>query len=238
MTSPIKHLVLFDIDGTLLMPDGAGRASLKLALEQVYGTAGEIATFSLAGSLDRLTVRLLMTEAGIAPDVIWAGFPALSTIMEAELRRRITAGMHHVTPCPGGLELVAALAARDDVLLGLLTGNFHVTAAVKLEAAGYDPTVFRVGAFGDEAEDRAELPPLAIERGSALAGVRFEGRQVVIIGDTPSDIGCGRGVGARSIGVASGWTPRAELEAHHPHYLFDNLADTQAVLKAILAPTG
>jgi len=232
----IQHLVLFDIDGTLLLPDGAGRAALRVALERVYGTPGGAETFALGGSLDRHTVRLLMTEAGIPEDVIWSRFDELARVVEADLRQRIAARLHHVRPCPGTHALIAALQAREDTLLGLITGNFRGTAAIKLEAAGFDPAVFRVGAFGDEAEDRNLLPPLAIERASALTGMKFVGQQVVVIGDTPSDILCSRGVGARSIAVCTGWVSRADLNTYRPDALFDDLTDTQAVLGTILAP--
>src|SRR5574341_890632 len=232
----LKHLVLFDIDGTLLLPDGAGRAAMRAALEQVYGTPGGVDAWSFAGSLDRVTVRDLMTAAGIAPVVIWEHFAEFCTAMEADLRRRVVARLHNIRPCPGGPALIAALAAHPDVLLGLVTGNFRASALVKLEAAGYDASIFRIGAYGDEAEDRSDLVPLAVGRASQLAGVSFHGPQVVMIGDTPGDIRCGVGIGARSIAVATGWTPRDELARHQPHYLFDDLSDTQTVLDAILAP--
>jgi phosphoglycolate phosphatase-like HAD superfamily hydrolase len=178
----------------------------------------------------------LMIAAGIAPGVIWARFAEFGAVMEADLRRRVAARLHNIRPCPGGPELISALASRPDVLIGLVTGNFRASALVKLEAAGYDASLFRIGAYGDEAEDRSDLPPLAVERASQIAGVSFHGPQVVMIGDTPGDIRCGEGIGARSIAVATGWTPRAELASHHPHYLFDDLSNTQAVLDAILAP--
>ncbi len=230
-----RHLVLFDIDGTLLLPDGAGRAALKAALLQVYGTAGAADTFALGGSLDRRTVRTLMTEAGVADAVIWARFAELERVMAADLRKRIAAGMHQVRPCPGAQALLDELSRRQDVLLGLITGNFRSTAEVKLEAAGFDPARFRVGAFGDEAEERSDLPPLAVARAYAATGVAFTGQQVTIIGDTVSDILCGRTVGARSIAVMTGWARPEELVAAQPDYLFADLTDLQGVLEAILA---
>lgn len=232
-----RYLVLFDIDGTLMRADGAGRASLKVALEQVYGTSGRADTYSLGGSLDRYTVRLLMTEAGIDEAAIWQGFDEVASIMEVDLRERIAARQHNVRSLPGTRELVAALHMHEDVLLGLLTGNFHATALVKLEAAGFDPTLFQVGAFGHEAEDRAALPPLAIERAKALTGVDFRGSQIVIVGDTPLDVYCGKGVSARSIGVMTGWATREEMENAEPDYLFDDLSDTEAILRVIFETT-
>jgi phosphoglycolate phosphatase len=233
---PLTRLVLFDIDGTLLMPDGAGKASLVAALEQVYGTPGDAANYNLGGSLDRETVRILMSAAGIEEAIIWQRFEDVGRAMESSLRERISANLHNVQPVPGAPELVAALHMHDEVLLGLVTGNFRATALVKLEAAGYDPTLFQIGAFGHEAENRGDLPPLAVRRAKELSGIDFRGQQVVIIGDTTSDIRCGHGIGARSIALATGWVSREELAKAGPDYLFDDLADMEAVLRAIFAP--
>ncbi len=232
----LEILVLFDIDGTLLLPDGAGRASLALALEQVYGTAGNAQSFSLAGSLDRRTVRVLMTDAGVADNVIWSRFEELGHVMELHLHERIAAGLHNVHPLVGAHTLITTLNQRSDILLGLITGNFEGTAHIKLAAAGFAPEMFRVGAFGHEADARDELPRLAVGRAASLTGHEFRGKQVVIIGDTPSDVTCGQGIGARSIAVATGWTSRGELQAAGPDYLFDDLADNDAILSAIFAP--
>jgi phosphoglycolate phosphatase len=224
----LTRLVLFDIDGTLLWPDGAGKASMKLALEQVYGTAGPIDTYKFAGCTDRLTVGTLLREAGLPPEQIWDRFAQLGPAMEAALRILLQEKRHHIRPCPGAIELVA--------LVGLVTGNLRPTAAVKLLAAGFDPALFRVGAYGDEAEARTNLPPRAVERARQLTGVSFKGKQIVIIGDTPDDMHCGRSVGARSMVVMTGWVDRPTMEALYPDYIFDDLSDTHQVLSAIMAP--
>jgi phosphoglycolate phosphatase-like HAD superfamily hydrolase len=142
----LTRLVLFDIDGTLLWPDGAGKASMKLALEQVYGTAGPIDTYKFAGCTDRLTVGTLLREAGLPPEQVWDRFEQLGPAMESALQTLIEEKQHHIRPCPGALELVDALADRGDILVGLVTGNLRPTAVVKLSAAGFDPALFRVGA--------------------------------------------------------------------------------------------
>lgn len=236
--SPLNRLVLFDIDGTLLWPDGAGKASMRLALEQVYGTAGPIETYKFAGYTDRRTVGRLLLDAGLPPEHIWARFEQLGPAMESALRSLLHDRQHDIRPCPGALELVDALARHPAALVGLVTGNLQLTAALKLQAAGFDPVVFRVGAYGDEAESRDDLPPRAIERARQLTGVSFKGGQVVIIGDTPDDMRCGRGVGARSMAVMTGWVDRPVMEALHPDILFDDLSDTQAVIDAIMQPVS
>lgn len=232
----LKHLVLFDIDGTLLWPDGAGRASMRAALQRVYGTAGPIEHYSFEGRTDREVVRDLMGAAGLPPEAIWPRFEQLAEVMTAEIERRVAAGEHHIRPCPGGHALVQALAARHDVLIGLLTGNLRPVAPVKLEAAGYDPELFRVGAYGDESALRADLAANAVQAARQVTGVAFHGEQIVIIGDTPADIICGRALGARSIAVLTGGFGRSQLEAEHPSYIFDDLTSIQAVIAAITAP--
>ncbi|GAB4470863.1 MAG: HAD hydrolase-like protein [Anaerolineae bacterium] len=233
-----KRLVLFDIDGTLLWPDRAGRDAMKIALEMLYGTAGPIDSYHFGGFTDRRTVRVLLEEAGLPAEVIWERFPRLGPVMAQVMRERLTLARHHIRPCTGGPELVAALQAHDDVLLGVLTGNLRETAAIKLEAAGYLPEQFVIGAFGDLSENRADLLNRAVEQARELHGVTFTGQQIVVIGDTPHDITCGRERGARSIAVLTGWNTRAELEAYSPNYLFDDLSDTHAVLGAIFDPTN
>lgn len=230
-----RRLVLFDIDGTLLWPDGAGRASMKIALEAVYGTAGDIDSYQFAGHTDRETVAALMSRAGIMDEVIWERFGEVGVQMGEVLARLVGERRHNIRSCPGALALVSRLAAHKDVLMGLLTGNMPQTAPIKLKAAGFDPALFRVGAFGDESKTRADLPASAVRRAMDSTGVDYRGGQVVIIGDTPADITCGREVGARSIAVATGWTPREALARLGPAALFDDLADTAAVLEVIFA---
>jgi phosphoglycolate phosphatase len=234
---PYKRLVLFDIDGTLLWPDGAGKAALKATLERVYGSAGPIDEFRFGGKTDRWLVGELLRLGGIVPSTIWEGYPRALSVMEDELRGRIERGEHDVQPCPGALALVERLSACGDALVGLLTGNYQGTALVKLRAGGFDPATFQVGAYGHESLDRGSLPALAVARAEALTGVHFKGQQVVIVGDTPEDVTCGRGVDARSIAVLTGWGERPALEVVNPHYLFDDLTDAEAVLDAIFAPT-
>jgi phosphoglycolate phosphatase-like HAD superfamily hydrolase len=234
----LKRLVLFDIDGTLLWPDGAGTASMRAALEQIYGTAGPIDTCRFGGYTDRHIVGTLMRQAGLSAQQIWSQFEQLGPVMETALREAIHANQHDIRSCPGAIEMVDVLTIRKDVVLGLVTGNLRQTAPVKLSAAGFDPSVFQVGAYGDEAEARAELPPKAIERARQLTGVSFRGAQTVIIGDTPNDVLCGRDVGARSIAVMTGWVERPTLEAHSPDYIFDDLSNTRQVLDAIMTPVS
>jgi len=226
------RLILFDVDGTLIRSQGAGRAALVYALEQVFGTAGPVDTYHMSGKLDPRIIMDLMTAAGIAAADVEAGLPAVYSKM-AENGRAIFADKG-ITPCPGVVPLLAALGQRDDVVLGLLTGNINLTAPLKLAAAGIDPGLFPVGAYGSDAADRNLLPAIAIERAGQLTGCHFKGNSTIIIGDTPADILCARAGGATAVAVASGWHSATTLAQYQPDHLLDNLCDTAAVLDLLL----
>jgi phosphoglycolate phosphatase len=130
-------------------------------------------------------------------------------------------------------ELLDKLEARDDIVLGLLTGNLRAGAAIKLQAAGIDIDRFRVCAYGSDHHARGELPALAQRRAREDLGLEIPGDHIIVIGDTPADIECGQAIGARAIAVATGRYTPEELARHHPYALFSSLADTDAVMRVI-----
>lgn len=231
-------LVLFDIDGTLLWTDGAGRRAIHRALLDQAGTAGPIETYRFDGKTDPQIVGDLLRLAGCpqAGDeaMIQAVCQRYVDHLRAELERpaRATRLMAGVAPL---LEQLEVRQATGEALVGLLTGNVAPGAALKLRSAGLDPARFRVGAYGSDSARRADLPQVAAERAAALTGRRFSGPDVVIVGDTPDDVACGRPVGARSVAVATGSYDVAALRATGAAYVFESLADTTAVLRAIFA---
>jgi phosphoglycolate phosphatase-like HAD superfamily hydrolase len=231
--SRFTRLVLFDIDGTLLWSDGAGRRAITRALIEVFGETGP-SDHRFDGKTDPQIVREMMRMAGRDDADIDERMAPLFARYVACLEEELNDPAHHARPLPGVVELLDVLSKRDDVALGLLTGNLVAGAHAKLRAVGIDPNVFVVGAFGSDHEHRPELPAIAQQRSRELLGVDIPGRRVVIIGDTPADVQCGRGIGARAIGVATGRYPREELMAHGAAAVFADLSDTEAVLAAIL----
>jgi phosphoglycolate phosphatase len=227
-------LVLFDIDGTLLWTDGAGRRAVYLALEEVFGAAAPDG-HEFDGKTDPQIVRELMSLAGTSAGVIDERLPHALERYVQELRRELGDDDHGDKVYPGIRVLLDRLEARDDVMLGLLTGNVREGAAAKLAAVGIDATRFRVGAFGSDHASRPELPAIARARAEVLVGSPISGQDVVIIGDTPADMSCGRGIGARAIGVATGRYTVDQLEAGNAGIVFADLSDTDAVIDAILS---
>jgi phosphoglycolate phosphatase len=226
-------LVLFDIDGTLLWSDGAGRRAFASALADVFGASCP-SDFRFDGKTDRQIARELMRLAGHADEYIDARMTQLMDAYLAGLSDELARSARQMHVFPGVRELLDALDARADVVLGLLTGNLQPGAVAKLSAAGLEPQRFRVGAFGSDHEHRPELPAVAQRRAREALAVDVPGSSLVVIGDTPADLECGRAIGARAIGVATGRYSVEELRRFGPAAVFADLADTDAVLDAIL----
>jgi phosphoglycolate phosphatase len=228
----MQKLLLFDIDGTLIRSNGAGRLTLAYALEKLFGTVGPLENYNMSGKTDPRIITDLLTAVGVSPKEIKNQLPAIYELM-AEHGQKIFQDKE-IMACVGVPELLAQLTQREDVLLGLLTGNSQLTAPLKLTAAGIDPLQFRVGAYGSDAMDRNELPSIGMSRASQLTGELFNGNNTVIIGDTPADILCARAGKATAVAVASGWHAAATLADYRPDHLFENLGETEAVLQALL----
>jgi len=226
--------VLFDLDGTLLWTDGAGRRAIHRALLEVLGIEHPAAGFRFDGRTDPEIVRLLAAAAGRdrGPDTIAAVLDAYVRLLDEELTRP----GHRTTLYPGVLELIAALERRRDCVVGLLTGNVVEGARLKLKSAGIDIGRFPVGAYGSDHGERSELPAIAQRRVREVLGREVAGADVVIVGDTPADVTCGRGIGARPIAVATGAYSVPDLIAAGAYAAFADLSDTDAVVRAAFEP--
>lgn len=226
-------LVLFDIDGTILLTNGAGKRAVHRALVDVFGASGP-AEHRFDGKTDPQIVRELMRLEGHADEHIDSRMEALLDRYVAYLHEELEASDRPVRVMPGVFELLDALEARRDVLMGLLTGNLAAGARAKLAAGGIDPERFRVGAYGSDHELRGELPAVAQRRAREELGIVVDGADVVVIGDTPADLLCGRSIGARAIGVATGQYSVDELLSHGPAAVFEDLSATPDVVRAII----
>lgn len=228
-------VVLFDIDGTLLRTNGAGRRAVHQAILDVFGTLPTDG-HEFDGKTDPQIVRELMRLAGAQDDSIDERLAATLARYAELIHKELSGEDHSDKIFPGIGALLDALEARDDVLLGLLTGNIHDGAVAKLNAVGLGTHRFKVGAYGSDHASRPELPAIARARAEALLGHAVAGKDVVIIGDTPSDMSCGRGIGARPIGVATGrYSVDALAACDAAAAVFPNLSDTAAVMRAIFA---
>jgi phosphoglycolate phosphatase-like HAD superfamily hydrolase len=228
----MHRLVLFDIDGTLLHSHGAGRRAMEAALLETFGTKGSPA-YRYDGKTDRQIVRDLMREEGFDDAAIDSRMTQVLDSYVAGLQREIASPHTRVEAIAGVMPLLDALVHRSHCIVGLLTGNLEPGAQHKLTAAGIDFGRFALGAYGSDHEIRSELPAIAQLRAREVLGLAIDGSAMVIVGDTPSDIACGRPIGARAIAVATGHYSVESLSEHAPDAVFNDLGDTEAVLRAI-----
>jgi len=231
MTADNHRVLLFDIDCTLLNPAGEGRIYLSQALEEVFGTAGPIADFPMAGKTDWQIVTELMTLVGISPKQIDAGREAAFAAYARLIAE--AAPILKMTVLPGVQTLLGALSQQLEFALGLVTGNVREAVPYKLRAVGIDPAQFTFGAYGSDRLHRNDLPGLAITRLEAKLGRTIDRVHVLVIGDTSRDIDCARHAGAKVLAVATGHSPVEELEKSSPDYVLENLTDTEALLQIL-----
>ena len=227
-------LILFDIDGTLLSTEGAARRAFHATLLEVYDTAGPIDTHSFAGKTDPQIARELLRLAGLPDAAIDAGLPRLWQGYLRRLAEELAADDHRTQVMPGVVSLLDRLAGMEDrVLVALLTGNIRPGAVLKLESGGL-ASRFRFGAFGSDDERRDRLPAIAVERAHEHTGRRFAGGAVIVLGDTPNDVSCGRGIGCRAAAVATGPFGTEALAAAGADVVWETLEDTDAVVDWIV----
>jgi phosphoglycolate phosphatase len=194
------QLVLWDIDGTLLQTEGAGRDAMGAAGEDLQGRAFAMEHIRTSGRLDTDIWRDLARVHGLRDsERLEARF---RTAYFGRLKQRLDDGPARCLP--GVLELVTALAGRRGFAQGLLTGNYPETGQLKLASAGLDLERFPIQAWGSDAARRPDLVPVALARAERLLGVRLPAGAVVVIGDTPRDIACAAEHGCRSLAVATG----------------------------------
>lgn len=230
MVDPSRHLVLFDIDGTLLRTEGVGVAAMLRAFTQLHGERGfNFEGVEIAGALDGLLFARMMAEHGLPADD--AAHAEFQRIYGEELARAMTP--ERVRRMPGTVALVTALR-ESGAAVGLLTGNYEHTAHLKITVAGFERAHFPFGAFGADGPSRRHLTPVAIGRATTLLGRDFDPACVTIIGDTPHDIDCAKAHGCRAIGVGTGPYSPERLRESGSDLAVADLAETGRLLDFML----
>ncbi len=223
-TEKPKKLLLWDIDGTVVLTGKAGEYAMDAALAQ-FGVKGSIHDVDYPGRTDRLIGRMLLEHHGIpaTEEAVHDFVEAYLQALAEELPQR------QGEVLPGILEILEQCRQRPDCINALLTGNMSRGAELKL--GHYDVwNYFEFGAFADDSNQRNELGPIALERAAARLGVPIDPQHVFIIGDTEHDIACGKVIGACTVAVATGAFSVEQLAKHEPDYLFRDLSDTAAFL--------
>jgi phosphoglycolate phosphatase len=225
-------LILFDIDGTLLLSGRAGLRAMTRAFQQSFGITDAFRGENFGGRTDSFLVSTALQNAGLpdTPDQHHKFRDIYIPLLAEEIEHP---GTGHKGLMPGARELLEALDEHDDLHLALLTGNYREAAEIKLRHFElWD--FFEWGAFSDDAADRNALVPIARSRAETydIPGEAIE--RVIVIGDTPHDIECARVAGARCIAVATGGFTVDQLREFGADDVLEDLSDTEAVLKLLV----
>ena len=218
--SPARtKLLLFDVDGTLLLSGGGSLRAMTTAARRWFGPTFSLDEVDRNGRLDPHIIGAALELNGVR-----ATDDQLEAFRESYLEAlRSELGSSRILPGVG--DLLARLRAAEGVLLGLVTGNYAEVARVKLEAVRIDPAWFVVGGFGEQAATRSRLVRLAMETAASFVGGPIPGRDVIVIGDTPRDVESAKAAGCRSLAVATGNYPRDVLEAAGADLVLPDLTD-------------
>ncbi|MDE3066705.1 MAG: haloacid dehalogenase-like hydrolase [Verrucomicrobiota bacterium] len=218
------RLVLFDIDGTLVHTGGAGVKAFTRTLATEFNAPDGVERVRFGGRTDLNLVRELFGFHGIAPT-------------PENFRRffeRYVFWLDHILAdspggrCAGVPEFLEALRTLPHPpRCGLLTGNIRLGAEIKLRRHRLWET-FETGGFADDGEDRNQIAVAARERGRRLLGGRLRDDEILVVGDTPHDIRCGKFIGARVLAVATGGAGLEELKNHRPDWAVEDLRRTSA----------
>jgi phosphoglycolate phosphatase len=223
----LSHIILFDIDGTLVLTGGAGGRAMRRAFHDVFGIDNAFDGVPMPGRTDLSILGDALARAGISNE-----HGRLAPFCE-RYYRHLADALQEPHPrkliMPGVRDLLDALQQRDDVFLALLTGNFVTSARLKLEY--FDLwRYFPCGGFGDDAEERHRLLPVALSRAEAHGAPKTGSARVMVVGDTPLDVACAAAAGARAVAVATGPVDTAALRACGADVVFEDLSNTRAFL--------
>lgn len=217
-------LVLFDIDGTLVHTGGAGVKAFAKVFATEFGVPNGTERIKFAGRTDVGLVREFFVANQIEPseDNFLRFFEQYVFWLDSILAQS------KVEACPGVRELIRDLQTLPDPpILGLLTGNIRLGAEIKLRHFDLWKE-FQVGAFADDHEERDFIAQVAHQRGSGVLGRKLNGPEVVVIGDTPLDVKCGRAIGANVLAVATGGASLDDLRTHKPDWAVEDLRQLSA----------
>jgi len=223
-------ILLFDIDGTLLMTGGAGRIAFDNVFRELFGIPRVWQDMMPDGKTDPMIMEELSQKAlgrSLSPDEYAQVCDRYQVHFENEIEN--SSGFHVL---PGIRKLLDRLSNDRERLLGIATGNFESTAYLKLKRGGLDG-YFRFGGFGSDSLDRTLLTLKAFERSRQIAGEPLSMRNVMVIGDSIHDIRAGKNLGAATVAVATGKTTFPDLKDEMPDYLFQDLSDTEAFLNLL-----
>jgi phosphoglycolate phosphatase len=233
------RLILWDVDGTLVMAGSAAQRAFDLAVTSVVGRDPGGHGVRMSGKTDPQIALEIMAALDMAEDEAHRFLPAVLEGLIKELEAAEDTIREHGRVLPGIRELLPRLHRPPRIVQSLLTGNLAPNAALKLRAFGLERWVdLEVGAYGSDDFDRTVLVPIAVAKAEERYGSRFEPEQVWVVGDTPRDLECARAAGARCLLVGTGRYGFEELEGLGADAVLPDLSDADAGYALLVGDGG
>lgn len=228
----LNLVLLFDIDGTLIKSGGAGKNAMETAFEELFRIKGGLEGISFAGSTDlgvydkALALNQIDKKSAIPEPLFRARYLAL-------LQKFLVENREGQEILPGVESFLSHCQIREDIYLGLVTGNYHEGAKLKLSHFNID-RYFKEGAFGCDNADRNLLPPLALKRITEKGYILPPKEKIWVIGDTVKDIECAKANHLPSLITFTGFSPREEILRKNPEMVVETLEEFPQFLKMVL----
>jgi phosphoglycolate phosphatase len=224
----MDRLILFDIDGTLTRTQN-GYIPFNEAIFDTFGIGGDIRTVVPDGNTDPMIVEDIFAKANVKIEFQESDWQDFTIHLRERYHHHVRQGTTTIRPLPGAAELLRVLAIDEGFSPSVVTGNFEMTAAIKLEAAGLAPYLRR-GAYASDSRYRSALPAIAKKRWEESNGRTITAGRCVVIGDTPKDLEAARRNEMKCVLVGTGRYPVEELTYWHPDGCLAELSDTGAVI--------
>ena len=224
------HIVaLFDIDNTLIQSSAGHRQAYREAVEDVYGLKVDMNVINYHGMTDQEIIFKVLRKYKLDKGTIRSDLKKCMEVMALKYAEIVKS--ENINILAGVGELLTKLQ-QNDIICGLVTGNLEKIARAKLKKIGIDH-FFKIGGFGSDHMDRAELAKLAIKRAEGRFNLGNE-LSIFLFGDTPRDMKAGKAAGATSIGVTTGVFSREQLESAGADVVFQSLTDIDKIIKFVL----
>jgi phosphoglycolate phosphatase len=225
-----KKLLLFDIDGTLLLTGGAGKIALEEAFAEIFGIPDCWKDLDPHGKTDpAIFDEIAIRELGriLSKEEFYRLMTRYEAIFEDRIRRSPRFEL-----MPGVIPLLEHLSQNDELFLALGTGNFEGAGRMKLARGGIEH-YFRTGGFGNHARERHLILLAGIQQSEKIANQKFNKQQTFVIGDTEHDIVAANRVGLRSIAVLTNGRTHEDFRSHSPDHILKDLTDIASFLSCL-----
>lgn len=225
-----QKILLFDIDGTLLLTGGAGSRAINDTFLKLYGIRNAWGNTQPHGRTDFMIFEEIIRRVlkkKIAGKEKTEIFKTYERSFKFQINR--DPGFRLM---PGAAQTLEILRRQKKFFLAIQTGNFKRVSMMKLKR-GEIRHYFKTGGYGCDAAAREKIIAKALSRSFKLLGRPIPRENIFVIGDAPQDILAGKALRLKTIGVLTGRARSKDLLPCRPDHIFENLTNTDKLLKIL-----